>query len=65
MTKDKEKLIMQDIYKGLSLEELRERHDDISKRAVLRIVKKFNPDLYDIIKNPDLRRNYSLIMGVL
>lgn len=65
MDKETKHEIMESVYQGLSYKEIQVKHHGISKRAIRKVIKEFNPELSEIISNPKLMANYRLISSAI
>lgn len=65
MNKETKQEIMESVYQGLTYKEIQAKHHGISKRAIRKIIKEFNPELSEIISNPKLMANYKLISSAV
>lgn len=65
MDKETKHKIMESVYQGLSYKEIQVKHHGVSKRAIRKVIKEFNPELSEIISNPKLMANYKLISSAI
>lgn len=65
MDKETKYEIMESVYQGLSYKEIQVKHHGVSKRAIRKVIKEFNPELSEIISNPKLMANYKLISSAI